>query len=162
MKILKFSGVALGIVLGAIILVLVLMLMVGIPSSFLTSTIQDRVERETGYRLTVAGTTRIRLWPTLNVTLTDVTFQDPRDHDGTSRLSIGGVAADLTLASAWSGHPEITTLVVTRPELHVPLLRDRLPATGTKTADKAAPSPDDAASAVTIKRVIISDGAVVM
>jgi len=154
MKGLKFSGIA----LGAVILVVGLVLLVGIPSSFLTSMIQDRVERDTGYRLTIAGMTRIRLWPTLNVTLTDVTLTDPRDRDGTSRLSIGGVAADMTLASAWSGHPDITTLVITRPELHVPLLRDRLPA----TAAKGAPPPDSAASAVTIRRVIISEGAVVM
>jgi len=162
MKVLKFSGVALGIVLGAVILLLALVLLIGIPSVILTSTIAERVERETGYRLTVAGTTRIRLWPALNVTLTDLALTDPRDHDGTSRLSIGGVAADMTLASAWSGHPEITMLVIARPELHVPLLRDRLPATAAKTAEKPAPPPDDTLSAVTIKRVIISDGAVVM
>ncbi|MBV9984338.1 AsmA family protein [Bradyrhizobium sp.] len=154
MKALKLAGAALGVV----IVILALALTVGIPSSSLTSTIQDRVERDTGYRLTIVGTTKISLWPRLNITLTDVAVKDGRDRDDAVRLTIGGIAADMTLASVWSGHPEISTLVVTRPELRVPLLRDRLPA----TAARAAPPPDNFASAITIKRVIISDGAVVM
>ena len=162
MKVLKFSGLALGIVLGAVILVLVLVLVVGVPSSFLTATIQDRVERDTGYRLTIAGMTKISLWPRLTVTLNDVALTDARNRDGAIRLGIGSIAADMTFASAWSGHPDIRELTINKPVLSVPLLRDRLPATAAKTADKAAPPPDNAASAVTIARVIISDGAVVM
>ena len=63
--------------------------MVGVPSGFLTSAIQARVERDTGYRLTIAGATKIGLWPSLNVTLNDVTLQDPKDRDGTNRLTVG-------------------------------------------------------------------------
>jgi AsmA protein len=153
MKALKVVGA----VLGAVVVVLALLLFVGLPSSFLTSAIAERVERDTGYRLTTGGTTRIRLWPTLNVSLTDVTLRDPRDRDGTSRLAIAGVTADTTLASAWSGHPDITTLVITRPELHIPLRRERLPVTAAKAA-----APDGAASPFTIKHIIVSDGAVIM
>ena len=65
MRALKIAGAA----VAAVIVVIALLLVVGIPSGFLTSTIEDRVERETGYRLTIAGTTKISLWPTLNVTL---------------------------------------------------------------------------------------------
>ena len=121
MRALKIAGGA----VAAVIVVLALLLVVGIPSGFLTSAIQARVERETGYRLTIAGATRIGLWPSLNVTLNDVTLQDPKDRDGTSRLTVGSVQADMTLASVWSGHPQITELVITRPVLHVPLLRER-------------------------------------
>jgi AsmA protein len=153
MKVLKFAGAAVGV----IILVLALLLVVGLPSGFLTSSIAERVERDTGYRLTIAGTTRINLWPVLNVTLTDVAFADPRGRDGSVRLTVSGVAADMTLASVWSGHPEISTLVITKPELHVPLLRERLPV----TTAKAAPS-DSAANTITIKRVIVSDGIITM
>jgi AsmA protein len=152
MKALKFAGAA----LGAVILVLVLVLVVGLPSGFLTSTIQDRVERDTGYRLTIAGTTRISLWPTLNVTLTDVTLNDPKDRDSSNRLSIGGVTADMTLSSAWSGHPDISALIITRPVLYVPLRRERLPASAAK------PAPSGESSPVTIRRVVVSDGAIVM
>ena len=61
MRALKIAGAA----VAAIIVLLALLLIVGIPSGFLTSAIQDRVERETGYRLTIAGSTRISLWPSL-------------------------------------------------------------------------------------------------
>ena len=80
MKPLKIAGAA----IAAIIVVAGLVLVIGIPSSFLTSTIQARVERETGYRLTIAGSTKIGVWPSLNVTLNDVTLQDPKDRDSST------------------------------------------------------------------------------
>ncbi len=61
MRALKFAGAVVGIVLVA----LGLLMVVGIPAGFLTSTISTRIERDTGYRLTVAGTSRIGLWPKL-------------------------------------------------------------------------------------------------
>src|ERR1700694_1471400 len=123
MRALKIAGGA----VAAIIVVLALLLVIGIPSGFLTSAIQARLERETGYRLTVAGSTRIGLWPSFNVTLNDVTLEPPKDRDTSSRLSVGSVQAGMTLASAWSGHPQVTDLVIVRPVLSVPLLRERLP-----------------------------------
>ena len=68
MRALKIAGVA----IAAVIVVVAVLLFVGIPSGFLTSAIQDRVERETGYRLTIAGSTKIGLWPSLNVKLHDI------------------------------------------------------------------------------------------
>jgi len=114
MKALKIIGAA----VAAIIVILAVVMIVGIPSGFLTSAIQDRVERQTGYRLTIAGETRISLWPTLNVTLSDLTLQEPKDREGASRVTIGSLQADMTLSSAWSGHPRISELIVTRPVLY--------------------------------------------
>ena len=88
MRALKIAGAA----IAAVIVVIALLLVIGIPSGFLTSPIQARVERETGYRLTITGSTRIGLWPSLNVTLNDVTLQDPKDRDGSNRLTAGSVA----------------------------------------------------------------------
>ena len=82
MRIAKIAGAAVAV----IIILAVLVSLIGIPSSFLTSTIQARVERETGYRLTIAGSTRLGLWPPLNVTLHDVTLENPRDPDVSDRL----------------------------------------------------------------------------
>ncbi len=31
----------------------------------------------------------------------------------------------MTLSSVWSGHPQVTELVIARPVLYVPLLRER-------------------------------------
>jgi AsmA protein len=121
MKALKLAGVA----IGAVIAILALLLIVGIPSGFLTSAIQDRVERQTGYRLTVAGSAKISLWPTLNVNFSDLTLQDPKDRDGTSRITIENLQADVTLSSVWSGHPHVSELVVSKPVLYRALLRER-------------------------------------
>ncbi len=154
MRALKIASAA----VAAVIVVLALLLAVGIPSGFLTSAIQDRVERETGYRLTIAGAARLGLFPALNVTLTDLTLQDPKDRDGSNRITIESLTADTTLSSVWSGHPRLGALVVTKPVIHVPLLRERnrpdLP------ARKSAAAPEEAPG-VAIDRVTVTDGAVI-
>ncbi|MBW7966512.1 AsmA family protein [Bradyrhizobium sp. BR 10261] len=151
MRAVKFAGAA----VAAIIIVIVLLLVIGVPSGFLAATIASRVEQATGYRLSIDGTTKISLWPTLNVTLNDLTLADPKDRSGVTRVTIDTVQADMSLASVWSGHPEISEIIVSHPVLYQPLLRERLP-----NAD-ASPKPlalnmDDA----TIDRVRISNGEV--
>jgi AsmA protein len=153
MKALKITGAA----VAAIIVILALVMIVGIPSGFLTSTIQQRVERETGYRLTIAGSTKISLWPTLNVTMNDLTLQEPKDREGANKVTIGSLQADMTLSSAWSGHPKISELIVTRPVLYVPLLRERH-RVAAQPADK--PASSDANADVQIDRITVTDGAV--
>jgi AsmA protein len=155
MRVLKIAGAA----IAAVIVVLALLLMIGIPSGFLTSAIQDRVERETGYKLVVNGATRLGIWPSLNVTLNDITVQDPKARDPDSRLTIGSVQADIPLRSALSGRPQINELVVTKPVLYVPLRRDRDPRVD--SAPRPAAPGDAAANDFTIDRVKVVDGAVV-
>ena len=136
MKALKITGAAVAV----IIVVFALLLVIGIPSGFLKSAIQDRVEHQTGYRLTIAGSTKVGLWPTLNISLGDLTLQDPKDRDGTSRITIDNAEADVTLSSLWSGHPHVSELVITRPVIYRPLLRERtrdVPARTTKPASDA-------------------------
>lgn len=123
MRAVKFAGAA----LAAIIVVIALLLVIGIPSGFLTATIASRVEQASGYRLSIDGTTKISLWPTLNVTLNDLTLQDPKDRSGITRLTIDSVQADMSLASVWSGRPDISEIIVTHPVMYQPLLRERLP-----------------------------------
>ena len=107
MRAVKFAGAA----VVAVIIVIALLLVVGIPSGFLTSTIASRVEQASGYRLSIDGTTKISLWPTLNVTLNDLTLQNPKDRSGITRLTIERVQVDMSLSSAWSGHPKISEIV---------------------------------------------------
>ncbi|SDT22407.1 AsmA family protein [Bradyrhizobium canariense] len=156
MRALKIAGAA----VAALIVVAVLLLLIGVPSDFMTSAVQSRVERETGYRLTIAGTTKIGVWPSLNVTLNDVTLQDPKDRDTSNRLTVGSIQADMTLASVWSGHPHITELVIARPVLSVPLLRERT-APRVSSSNAAAPSGEADTNAVSIDRVKITDGTIV-
>jgi AsmA protein len=155
MRALKIAGAA----LAAIIVVLALLLIIGIPSGFLTSAVPARVERETGYRLTIGGSTRIGLWPSFNVTMNDVTLEPPNDRETSPRLSVGSVQADMTLSSVWSGHPKVTELIIIRPVLSVPLLRERLPAK--QPTKPAAPSAEPDANAPRIDRVTIKDGTMV-
>lgn len=151
MRAVKFAGAA----VAAVIVVIALLLVVGIPSGFLTSTIASRVESATGYRLSIDGTTKISLWPTLNVTLNDLTLQDPKDRSGITRLTVDSVQADMSLSSVWSGTPKISELVVTHPVLYQPLLRERLPNAGVTSK----PVTLDTAGA-TIDRVKVIDGEV--
>ena len=154
MKALKITG-------AAVVVIAVLSLIIGIPSGFLTSTIQDRVERETGYHLTVAGSTRIGLWPSLNVTMNDVTLEKPNQNDDSNRLSIGSIKVDMTLASVWSGYPEITELAINRPVLNVPLLRERRMLAKTSASRQAQSSAAVNSEAPAIGRVIVTDGTVI-
>lgn len=149
MRAVKFAGAA----VAAVVIVIALLLVVGIPSGFLTSTIASRVESATGYRLSIGGTTRISLWPTLNVTLNDLTLADPKDRSGITRLTIDSVQADMSLSSVWSGRPKISELVVTHPVFYQPLLRERLPNAG-GTSKPAALDTDGAA----IDRIKVTDG----
>jgi AsmA protein len=153
MRALKIAGAA----IVAVIVVIALLLVIGVPSSFLTSQIEARVERETGYKLTVNGGAKVGLWPSLNVTLNDVTLQDPKERDNDNRITAGSIQADMTLASVWAGKPEISELVIVRPVVNVPLQRERL--------KDAAPAPKPlaagAGNAVSIKHVSITGGTVV-
>jgi AsmA protein len=155
MRALKIAGAA----IAAVIVVLALLLIIGIPSGFLTSEIQARVERETGYRLTISGGTKIGLWPKLNVTLTDVTLENPKDPETSNRLTVGRVQADMTLASVWSGRPQITELAIARPVLYHPLLRERT--RGPNPSARPASSSERDTNALAIDRVTVTDGTVV-
>jgi AsmA protein len=156
MRALKIAGAA----VAALIAIVALLLVIGIPSGFMTSAIQARVERETGYRLTISGATRIGFWPSLNVTLNDIALQNPKDRNSSDdRLTVERVEADVTLESLWSGHPHITELAIVRPVAHVPLLRQRNPQAA-PSAKPATPSSEDDANAPAIDHVTVTDGAI--
>jgi AsmA protein len=151
MRTLKIAGAA----IASVIVVIALLLFVGVPSGFLTSAIQERVERETGYKLAINGSTRIGIWPALNVTMKDVTLADPKDRDITNRLTAARIEADVTLASIWSGKPEITELVIVRPVLNLPLQRERSREIPAKSAGSTT-APD-----FSIEHVVVTGGTVV-
>jgi AsmA protein len=150
MRALKFASAA----IAAVIVVAVLLLIVGVPSGFLTSTIQERVERETGYKLAINGGAKIGLWPSLNVTMKDVTLSDPKDRDINNRLTAASIEADVTLASLWSGKPQITELVIVRPVLNLPLQRERV-------RETAPAKTVGGSEAFNIEHVIVTGGTIV-
>lgn len=152
MRALKFAGAA----VAAVIVIIALVALVGIPTSFLTSTITARVERETGYTLTINGGAKIGLWPTVNLTLSDVVLQDPREREANNRFAAGRVEAEMTLSSLWSGRPEITDLVIEKPVINLPLQRER-------TRDHNPPAKSSASDngGITIRHVGITGGTIV-
>ena len=147
--------------IAAIIVVALLLLVTGIPSGFLSSGIADRLERDTGYRLTIAGSTKIGLWPSANITMNDVRLEGPKDRDDVSRVTIGSIRADMTLASLWSSHPEITELAINRPLLSVPLRRERQAATTPPSSKQASASSSADSNAPRIERITVTDATVV-
>jgi AsmA protein len=147
----------LGVVIGVVIAVPVLLLVIGMPAGFLTSTIADRVARETGYHLTVGGATRVGLWPTLNVTMRDVTLEYPSDRESGNHLSIANLQADLAFSSLWSDRPEITELVINRPDIRIPLRRERRAIPATSSSGPGAPA-NAGSAAPKIRRITVTDG----
>ena len=144
-----------GAAIAAVFVIIALLLVIGIPSGFLTSQIQERVERETGYALTINGGAKIGLWPSLNFTLTDVVLQDPKERDINNRFTAGSIQADVTLASVWAGKPEITELVIVRPVVNVPLQRER------QANPPSKPAPAAGSGTLSIEHVSVTGGTVV-
>jgi AsmA protein len=153
MRALKIAGVA----IGAVIVVIILLLVIGIPSGFLTAQIQERVERETGYKLAINGGAKIGLWPSLNITLNDVTLQDPKDRDINRSFAAASIEADVTLASLWAGRPHITELVVIRPVVNLPLRRERV----REANPPSKPAAGKATDAFSIEHVSVTGGTIV-
>jgi AsmA protein len=152
MRALKIAGAA----IAAVIVVIALLLVIGIPSSFLTSTIEARVERETGLKLAINGGAKIGLWPSFNVTLNDIALKDTKDRDINNRLTASRIQADMTLASVWSGRPEITELLIVRPVVTVPLQRVR------EANPPARTAPSNAAGGISVEHVSVVGGTLVM
>ncbi|KIZ40461.1 MULTISPECIES: AsmA family protein [Rhodopseudomonas] len=153
MKVVKIGLVGIAIAVAAIMLLLA----IGIPSGWVNSLIQNRVARDIGYRITVDGPTKISLFPGLGVTLHDVSLQRPQQDDQDSRITIASLRAALPLRSVIAGHAQVTDLTLTRPVIHVPLLRDRgAPAAPDKNS-AAEPQP----RTISVDHVSIVDGAVV-
>jgi AsmA protein len=153
MRALKIVGVA----IGAVIVVIALLLVIGIPSSFLTAQIEARVERETGYQLAINGGAKVGLWPSLNITLNDVTLQNPKDRDINRRFAAASIEADVTLASLWAGKPQITDLVIIRPVVNLPLRRER----EREANPPSKPAANKTSDAFSIEHISVTGGTIV-
>jgi AsmA protein len=152
MRALRFAGAA----IAAVIVIIALVAAVGIPTTFLTSGITERVERETGYKLAINGGAKIGLWPTVNVTLSDVVLQDPREREVNNRFAAASVEVEMTLSSLWSGQPDITDLIIVKPVINLPLQRER-----TRDHNPPAKSAASENGGITIRHVSVSGGTIV-
>jgi AsmA protein len=154
MRALKITGA----VIGAVVVAIALLLVVGIPSSFLTAEIQNRVERETGYKLAINGGARLGVWSSLNITLNDVTVQHPKDRDINRHFAAASIEAEVTLASLWAGKPHITELAIIRPVANLPLRRER----DREASPASKPATGKSPEAFTIEHISVSGGTVIL
>jgi AsmA protein len=155
MRFLKFLGVGIAIV----VVLTVALLVIGIPGGLLTDVIQNRIERQTGYRLEVE-TTSIHLRPNLTIALTGITLTDVRNRENSTGLKVASAKAQISLASLLRGKPHVDELIVTQPVLHAPLHRQRL-----RQRDSAggAPSKTPKTDALlSVGHVAIEDGTIIM
>jgi AsmA protein len=149
-----------GSTIAAIIVFALLILITGIPAGFLTPSIGNRVERDTGYRLIAAGPTRIGLWPSPHVTMGDVRLESPRDSETSSRAAFASIRAEMTLASLWSSHPKITELALDRPVFTLPLRRERQAAQRPLAAEPGSASNPTDSNIPRIEHIVVTDGTV--
>jgi AsmA protein len=154
MKALKIAGA----VVAAVIVAIALLLVIGIPSGFLTAQIQERVERETGYKLAINGGAKLGLWPSLNITLNDITLQHPKDRDINRHFAAASIEAEVTLASLWAGKPRITELAIIRPVANLPLRRER----DREPTPPSKPAAGKASEAFSIEHISVSGGTIVL
>ena len=154
MKALKIAGA----VVAAVIVAIALLLVIGIPSGFLTAQIQERVERETGYKLAINGGAKLGLWPSLNITLNDITLQHPKDRDINRHFAAASIEAEVTLASLWAGKPRITELAIIRPVANLPLRRER----DREPTPPSKPAAGTASEAFSIEHISVSGGTIVL
>ncbi|MEO6380899.1 MAG: AsmA family protein [Nitrobacter sp.] len=156
MKALKIAGVA-AVCLIAIVIVL---LMTGIPSNFVTSLVQDRIERETGYRIAITGRTSIEVWPSLGLALHNVTLENPTTTATDVQIAVGEVRADLPFASLLSGSPKVSGLTIDHPTLRLQMLRERTRVNAASRPTRSEDTSEDN-TAFPIDRVTISNGTIV-
>jgi AsmA protein len=112
--------------IAVLVALCVAVLIFGVPAGFLVSAVKDRVEKETGYQLTVAGASRLSLLPHPLLELRDVRLSDPKNLDGDKRFTIESVQADISVRSLFSGSPRLRELTIIQPVATLPLIRERM------------------------------------
>ncbi len=154
MRALKIAGAA----AAGLIAVVIGLLVTGIPSSFITSLVQDRIERDTGYRIAINGKSGIGVWPSLSLALHNVTLDNPNSAD--VHLSVGEVRANFPFASLLSGSAKVSELTIDHPTLRLPMLRERRRANAPSRPARSEDTPADATT-FSFDRVTISNGTIV-
>jgi uncharacterized protein involved in outer membrane biogenesis len=157
MKPLKIA--ALG--LAAVLAVASLGLAFGVPAGFLTKRVQDQIESRSGYRLRIDGDTKLAFRPSPTVTLTRISLLDANGSNAATGFAAESVRVSLSLGSLLSGRPGITEVAIVKPVLRAPLLHQR----ESRAAGALAPSRNERPAttpAVTVDRLIVEDGTVVM
>ncbi len=98
---------------GGILLLLLLVVFIApllVPTGFIRREITKVVHRETGLTLRIKGSVRLSVFPTLGLTLSRTTLDNPPGFRGPPLLSVGQAAVGVGLFPLISGHIEVTEL----------------------------------------------------
>jgi len=156
MRFVKFLGAGIGI----LVVLAVALLVIGIPGGLLTDVIQNRIERQTGYRLEIE-TTSIHLRPNPTIALTGISLTDVRNRENSIELTVASAKAQISLASLLRGKPHVDELLVTQPVLHAPMHRQRLRQRDDTSSATPGKTPKTDAL-LSVSHVAIDDGTIVM
>ena len=143
---------------AAIVAVAVVALVVGIPVPFLAKAIAKRFEAETGYRLLIAGSAKIKALPSTVVTVSDISVLDGSDARAQVRFAAEGVRIKMSFWSLILGRPSLTELAIASPTFRLPVSRER----AVQAPGRPAPSKPGRAlpQSLTVDRLVVEDGAV--
>jgi len=156
MRFVKFLGAGIGI----LVVLAVALLVIGIPGGLLTDVIQNRIERQTGYRLEVE-TTSIHLRPNPSIALTGISLTDVRNRENSIELTVASARAQISLASLLRGKPHVDELLVTQPVLHAPMHRQRLRQRDDSSSGTPGKTPKTDAL-LSVSHVAIEDGTILL
>lgn len=148
MKALKIFGAVLGLLIVAIGVIFA----IGFPAGLITGMVEERFEKETGYRLDINGGATIKLWPQTVVSLSDVALFDPQDRDITERVRVENIRAELSLRGLLTGDPRVREIRIDRPTITLPMSRER---TRQLSRQRSTANLDDVP--MIIDRVVVSD-----
>src|SRR5262245_42599129 len=109
----------------AIVLLALLVLWNGIPVGFVIASLQERIEREIGYRLRIDGETKVGFWPAPTVLIGDVSVLDADDANAEARFKAASVRISLSFATLVGGPLHITEIAIVRPAVRFSLARQR-------------------------------------
>jgi AsmA protein len=130
----------------------------GVPAGLLADALKGRIEQETGYRLRIAGSARIGLWPIPTVSFSDIGVLDPRTSDHDELFAAQNIAVGFSLQPLLRGRIEITEITVTQPVVRISLSRDR-------NADRGRSGGSDTTALpaqVDVHRITVKDGAIIL
>ncbi len=143
---------------GTVVAVTVAVLLIGIPTPFLSKAIAKRFETVTGYRLQIAGTAKIRVLPSMVVTVSDIAVLDSKASSAQPHFTAEGVRIKMSLWGLITGRPRLREVAIAGPTLRVPLLRERLPSASPAASSKSggAVLPEK----LIVDRLVVEEGAV--
>jgi uncharacterized protein involved in outer membrane biogenesis len=144
------------VVLTLIVVAVGALVVVGIPTQPLVAAVNRQLE-PVGYRMRIDGPAKISLWPALDFVAQDVAFTDAKGPAGKDRVTAESVRIGVSIKDLLGGNIHVTDLAVRRPVVQVEAdeARDRRAREGRASADKGL-------AAVTLDRVTVEDGLIIV